>query len=354
VSLVEEAAPARSPLVPEAACRRPSSSVPDGQWQPGVRRPAAVGLAGRAPQWGTDLPGSLLTELAGLAVGDPSRARLRAWVIEWYLPMAVYLARRFGGRGELLDDLTQVAAVGLIKAVDRFDPARGVEFSAYAVPTIVGEIKRYCRDTTWVVRVPRRLRELKLRLPSAAAELARTLCREPMSAALAQRSCTSPRDVMSAQLLANAYRPCPIDRGPSARPRLHSEDWLGGPDPELDAVDDRTTLRLLLASLPVREQRILVLRFAHDMSQTEIAAEVGLAQMHVSRLLSNVWPDSTRASSVKSPPSGGQATPGGRQRSPGTSAPATVAPAAGRGGRGRLNSDGELVGRRNPDSGCHA
>src|SRR5207302_10066597 len=132
-----------------------------------------------------------------------------------------------------------------------------------------------------VVRVARRLRELKLRLPAAAAELGRTLCREPSSAELAQRSGTSPRDVMSAQLLADAYRPCPIEQG-SGRLDLPPRDWLGGPDPELDTVDNRTTL--LLAGLPDREQRILVLRFAPAMSQTEIAAEVGLSQMAVSRL----------------------------------------------------------------------
>jgi RNA polymerase sigma-B factor len=331
VSLVEEDAPSRSPLVPEEVRRRPSSFVPDGQWQPGVRRPAAVGVAGRAPQWGTDLPGSLLTELAGLAVDDPSRARLRARVIEWYLPMAAYLARRFGGRGEPLDDLTQVAAVGLIKAVDRFDPARGVELSAYAVPTIVGEIKRHFRDTTWVVRVPRRLQELKLRLPAAAAELAQTLCREPTSAELAQRLGTSPRDVVSAQLLANAYSPRRIERG-SGRLDLSPRDRLGGPDPGLDAVDNRTTLRLLLASLPVREQRILVLRFEQDMSQAEIAAEVGLSQMHVSRLLVKCLARLHGGLVGEVPPSGGQATRGGRQRSPGTPAPAMVPPLPGAAG----------------------
>jgi len=306
MSLVAEVAPSR----PEDVRQCPSAFVPDGQWQPGVRRPAAVGLAGRAPQWGTDLPGSLLTELAGLAVGDPSRARLRAWVIEWYLPMAAYLARRFGGRGGLPDDLAQVAAVGLIKAVDRFDPARGVEFSGYAVPTIVGEIKRHFRDTTWVVRVPRRLQELKLRLPAAAAELAQTLRREPTSAELAQWLGTSPRDVVSAQLSANAYRPCPIE-GASGRLDLSPRDWLGGPDPELDTVDNRTTLLLLLAGLPVREQRILVLRFAHDMSQTEIAAEVGLSQMHVSRLLVKCLARLHEGLVGEVPPSGGQATPAG-------------------------------------------
>jgi RNA polymerase sigma-B factor len=245
--------------------------------------------------------------------------------------MAAYLARRFGGRGEPLDDLTQVAAVGLIKAVDRFDPARGVQFSGYAVPTIVGEIKRHFRDTTWVVRVPRRLQELKLRLPAAAAELAQTLCREPTSAELAQRLDTSPRDVVSAQLLANAYRPYPIEGG-SGRLDLPPRDWLGGPDPELDAVDNRMTLRLLLAGLPVREQRILALRFEQDLSQTEIAAAVGLSQMHVSRLLLKSLAQLHEGLVGEVPPSGGQATRGRRRRSPATPALAAMAPAAGAAG----------------------
>jgi hypothetical protein len=158
---------------------------------------------------------------------------------------------------------------------------------------------------------------------------------------------------MSVQLLANAYRPCRIERG-SGRLDLPSRDWLGGPDPELDAVDNRTTLRLLLATLPVREQRILALRFEQDMSQTEIAAKVGLSQMHVSRLLVKCLARLHEGLVGEVPPSGGHATGGLRQHSPGTPAPATVAPAAGRGGRGRLSLAGEPVGRRGPDNGCHA
>ncbi len=287
-------------------------------------------MAGRAPHRGADLPGRLLAELAGLAVDDPSRARLRARVIEWYLPMAVYLARRFGGRGELLDDLTQVAAVGLIKAVDRFDPVRGVDFASYAVPTMVGEIRRHFRDTTWAVRVPRRLQELKLQLPAATEELLHVLHRAPATAELAERLGISPGDMVSAQLSANAYRPFSIDRGSSSRPDLRPEDWLGGPDPELDAVDNRTTLRILLARLPIREQRILAMRFAQDMTQTQIAAAIGISQMHVSRLLLKSLAQLHEALTTEPRPSSGQATGGRRRRPPTTPTPTTPTPAPAR------------------------
>jgi RNA polymerase sigma-B factor len=314
---------------PSVAPQR-STLPPDGQWQPGLRRAGvAAGLVGQVPWRDTDLPGRLLAELAGLAVDDPGRVRLRARVIEWYLPMSVYLARRFGGRGELLDDLTQVAALGLIKAVDRFDPARGVDFASYAIPTIVGEIRRHFRDTTWALRVPRRLQELKLRMPAATEELLHTLHRAPTVGELAERLGISPADMVSAQLSANAYRPFSIHRGSSSRPDLRPEDWLGGPDPDLDAVDNRTTLRGLLARLPIREQRILAMRFGQDMTQTQVAAAIGISQMHVSRLLLKSLAQLHEALITEPRPSNGQANRGRRRRSPATPTPATAAPAAG-------------------------
>jgi RNA polymerase sigma-B factor len=326
-----------SPVASQVLAGEPHRAVaaPDGQRLPGVRRPAAAaGLAGQASQRGTDLPGRLLAELAGLAVDDPRRARVRGRVIEWYLPMTVYLARRFGGRGELLDDLTQVAAVGLIKAVDRFDPARGVDFASYAVPTIVGEIRRHFRDTTWAVRVPRRLQEVKLQTPAATEELLHALHRAPTAAELAERLGISTRDMLSVQLSANAYRPFSIDRGLSGRPDLRPEDWLGGPDPNIEAVENRTALRALLARLPVREQRILAMRFEQDMSQTQIAAAIGLSQMHVSRLLLKSLAQLHEALITEPRPSNGRTTSGRRRRpaaapAPATPAPAAMAPAAG-------------------------
>jgi RNA polymerase sigma-B factor len=280
------------------------------------------------PQRRASLPDRLLAELAGLAADDPKRMRLRAQVVEWYLPMTVYLARRFGGCGELLDDLTQVVTVGLIRAVDRFDPARGVEFASFAIPTIVGEIRRHFRDTTWALRVPRRLQELKLRMPAATEELLHTLHRAPTAAELAARLGISPRDMVSAQLSANAYRPFSIDRGSSSRPDLRPEEWLGGPDPDLEAVDNRTTLRGLLARLPIREQRIRAMRFEQDMTQAQIAAAIGLSQMHVSRLLLKILAQLHEALITEPRPSNGQTTRSRRRRSPATPTPAPATGAA--------------------------
>jgi RNA polymerase sigma-B factor len=309
------AAPLASPVAAGSARRAPLP--PDGRWQPGPRRPAAgVGVAEQESP-GTDLPARLLAELAGLAVGDPMRARLRARVIEWYLPMSVYVARRFGGRGELLDDLTQVAAVGLIKAVDRFDPGRGVEFVSFAVPTIVGEIKRHFRDTTWGVRVPRRLQELKLRIPEATEALLHALHRAPTVAELAERLGISSDDMVSTQLSANAYRPFSIDRDWLGRQDLRPEDWLGGPDPDIEAVDNRTTLRVLLGRLPIRERWILAMRFEQEMTQAQIAAVIGISQMQVSRLILKSLAQ-LHGDLVEALPPNALVKPGGRRPSPAT------------------------------------
>jgi RNA polymerase sigma-B factor len=215
-----------------------------------------------------------------------------------------------------MDDLVQVAAVGLIRAVDRFDPARGVEFVGFAVPTIVGELKRHFRDTTWGVRVPRRLQELKLRMPAATEALRHSLRREPTAAELAEHLGISADDMISTQLSVNAYRPVSIDRASSRHSDLRAEDWLGGPDPDIEAVDDRTTLRVLLARLPGREQRILAMRFEQEMTQTQIAAAVGHSQMHVSRLLVKSLAQLHEDLVTEPPPLSAPPTPGGRPRSP--------------------------------------
>ncbi len=302
-----------SPVAGGGAQRSPLPPVE--QWRPGLGQLATgSGLAGQVAV-GTGFPARLQAELAGLAVGDPMRVRLRARVIEWYLPMSVYLARRFGGRGELIDDLAQVAAVGLIRAVDRFDPARGVEFVSFAVPTIVGELKRHFRDTTWGLRVPRRLQELKLRMPAATEALRHSLNREPTAAELAEHLGITSDDMISTQLSANAYRPVSIDRASSRHSHLRAEDWLGGLDPDIEAVDNRTTLRVLLARLPSREQRILAMRFEQEMTQTQIAAAVGLSQMHVSRLLVKSLAQLHEDLVTEPSPSDAPPIPGGRRYS---------------------------------------
>jgi RNA polymerase sigma-B factor len=231
-------------------------------------------------------PDALLARLARLAPADTRRIAVRAEVIEWFLPLAVQLARRFSGRGEPLADLTQVAVIGLIRAIDRFDPDRGVPFACYATPTIVGSIKRHFRDSTWSVRVPRQMQELIPQVGAATEELAQVLQRSPTTVELAARLDVTPADVRAARLGANAYRPIAFDRplgwdGAGAC----LIDVLGDLDPRIDAADSHEALRQGLAELPVRDQRIIELRFFADMTQTQIGVELGISQMHVSRLL---------------------------------------------------------------------
>ena len=180
----------------------------------------------------------------------------------------------------------QVGTIGLIKSVDRFDLERGVEFSTYATPTIVGEIKRHFRDKGWAVRVPRRLQELRLHLTTATQELSQQLGRAPTVAEMALRLGISEEEVLEGLESANAYSTVPLDRGSDdddSGPGF--VDTLGEDDEALEGVEYRESLKPLLAQLGPRERRILMLRFFHDKTQSEIAAEVGISQMHVSRLL---------------------------------------------------------------------
>lgn len=232
-----------------------------------------------------DLPDGLLDRLGELAVDDPRRAVVRTRAIEWYLPLAARLARRFDGRGEPVADLAQVAVIGLIKAVDRFDVSRGTAFISFATPTILGEIKRHFRDATWYVRVPRPLQELSLRIPAASEALTHRLHRSPTTAELAADLGVDEHSVLSARLCANAYRPVSVDRMPYDGNELRILDILGDLDPRMDAVEGRASARMLMAALPARERRIIALRYVAGMTQVQIAADIGMSQMHVSRLL---------------------------------------------------------------------
>jgi len=221
-----------------------------------------------------------------LPAGTPERTALREKLVEVHLPLVEHLARRFRNRGEPLDDLIQVATIGLIKSVDRFDPNRGVEFSTYATPTIVGEIKRHFRDKGWAVRVPRRLQELRLALTSATAELSQQHGRAPTVAELAAHLRLSEDDVLEGLESANAYSTLSLDvpeQGEQDSPLV--ADSLGAEDEELEGVEYRESLKPLLAKLPLREKKILLLRFFGNMTQSQIAEEIGISQMHVSRLL---------------------------------------------------------------------
>ena len=229
---------------------------------------------------------TMLAELATLEADDPRRGPLRDSLVELHLPLVEHLARRFRNRGEPLDDLIQVATIGLIKSVDRFEVDRGVEFSTYATPTIVGEIKRHFRDRGWAVRVPRRLQELRLHLSTATAELSQQLGRAPTVAELAEKLGRSEEEVLEGLESANAYSTLSLDvpeQGEGDSPAV--VDSLGGEDEALEGVEYRESLKPLLERLPAREKKILLLRFFGNMTQSQIAAEIGISQMHVSRLL---------------------------------------------------------------------
>ncbi len=230
-------------------------------------------------------PDALLARLGEFAPGDDQRVALRALAIECSLPMAAYLARRFAGRGQPLADLSQVAAIGLIKAVDGFDATRGRPFANYAIPTILGELKRYFRDTGWGVRIPQRLQELGPRVGTATEALMHALHRSPTTAELATRLDVDPADIREAERSANAYRPLSLDHRPAGEGHRHLIDALGALDPGIDAVDQREALAGRLAELPEPQRRVIALRYGSDLTQNQIAAHLGVSQMQVSRML---------------------------------------------------------------------
>lgn len=218
---------------------------------------------------------------------EAERHQARDQLVRLHLPLVEHLARRFAGRGEPYDDLVQVGTIGLIKAVDRFETDRGVEFSTYATPTIVGEIKRHFRDRGWAIRVPRRLQELRLGISKATSDLSQELGRSPTVSELAARLEVSDEEVLEGLESANAYSTLSLDAPETGEERSSSViDTLGDYDEALFTVEDRETIRPLLAELDERSQHILWLRFFRGMTQSQIADEVGISQMHVSRLLS--------------------------------------------------------------------
>ena len=226
----------------------------------------------------------ILGQLARLPAEHPDRAQLRARAVERNLPLAAQLARRYAGRGELLDDLRQVAAVALIQVVDRYDPGRGIPFAGFAIPSILGALKRHFRDTAWAIRVPRSIQELSLRVPAATNELAHRHGRTPTNAELADHLQVAVGGVQAAVDAWQSYS-LPSLNTPKAKTGVDIIDVVGDIDPRYASVDEHLSLRPLIAALPLRERRIIVMRFYDHMNQTQIAAEIGVSQMHVSRLL---------------------------------------------------------------------
>jgi RNA polymerase sigma-B factor len=216
--------------------------------------------------------------------GDP---QAREALVERFLPLARQLARRYQRPDEPLDDLVQVASVGLIKAIDRFDPARETAFSSFAVPTILGELKRYFRDTGWSVRVPRDLQELAVKVDRTVSGLSSTLGRAPSPAEIADATGASLEEVLEALEAAGAYQAISLDRPRADRddPAETYADTLGDDDPGFLIAEHGATISGLMHILPARERTVLQLRFVEDLTQSEIGDRVGVSQMHVSRLI---------------------------------------------------------------------
>jgi RNA polymerase sigma-B factor len=215
---------------------------------------------------------------------DPA---LRDELVNEHLGLARSLARRFANRGEPMDDLVQVASLALLKALDRFEPERGLAFSTFATPTILGELKRHFRDKGWAVRVTRRVQELHLQLSRAIAALSQELGRSPTVSELAQRLNVTDDEVLEAMEAGRSYRMASIDtRAPGDADESSTvADRIGEPDPAMADAERRAALAPMLASLPERQQLIVYLRFYEGLTQSEIGVRLGISQMHVSRLL---------------------------------------------------------------------
>ena len=225
--------------------------------------------------------------LRRLPEGSTEHRRLRKRIVEECLPIADRIARRYDRRGETHDDLVQVARVGLMNAVNRFDPDTGAEFLSFAIPTMLGEVKRYFRDCSWSLNVPRRLKDLYPALGPLTAELTQRLRRSPTPGELAEALGVDREDVVETLTAAAGFKTRSLDYGAprddGGRPAL--VDRLGQPDPGIGFVEDRDALRAQLENLPERENRIVIMRFFESLTQSEIADRMGISQMHVSRLL---------------------------------------------------------------------
>ncbi len=227
---------------------------------------------------------------------EAGRVTARDGLVHLHLPLVEHCARRFRNRGEPFEDLVQVGTIGLIKSIDRFDTERGVEFSTYATPTIIGEIKRYFRDKGWAIRVPRRLQELRMQIGSATAELTQSLGRSPRPRELAEKIGCTVEEIIEGLESSNAYSTLSLDASDDSDDGSSSMlDAIGIDDAGLEHVEIRESIKPLLDQLDPREKRILLLRFFKNMTQSQIAAEIGVSQMHVSRLLTRTL-DSLRAS----------------------------------------------------------
>jgi RNA polymerase sigma-B factor len=270
----------------------PKPDVPADEQSPDEMSPADTEIAQRGEFYVRRRAAALrlLGEMSTLPAGEPRREELRSQVIEAHMPYARYLAARYGMPGEEVEDLFQVAYLALVKAVDNFDSERGVAFLTYATPMIIGEIKRYFRDSTWAVHVPRRMQELSAQLRKATETLGQSLGRSPTVGELAEHLGAEPAEIIDAMDARAAHSTVSLDLpvdGGSARP-TPLQDLIGAEDDSFDGVVNRETLKLLLAELAERDKQILLMRFFRGMTQSEIAGELGVSQMQVSRLLARI------------------------------------------------------------------
>ncbi|MGV9410719.1 SigB/SigF/SigG family RNA polymerase sigma factor [Nocardia sp. NPDC003693] len=235
-----------------------------------------------------------LGKLAALDPQDPERARLREDIIAKAIPLGEHIARRYAGRGVEYEDLAQIAALGVVLAVDRFDPDHGSSFLGYAIPTVMGEVKRYFRDSTWAVRVPRRFKELQQQLGTAIPQLAQRLEREPTARELAEHLDADLYEITQALIARNSRTADSLDTrvtGTEDGATFSPADTIGDLDPGYALMEDSLTAGPLLAELPERERRILILRYGQELTQVQIARELGVSQMQISRILSRVLTD---------------------------------------------------------------
>ncbi|PZR81230.1 MAG: B/F/G family RNA polymerase sigma-70 factor [Candidatus Aeolococcus gillhamiae] len=255
------------------------SSVPRDDGATGAQ-PART-IPKPAPSERRDLVRRLLQEYR-----DTREVAIRDQLVELNSDLVHFIARRFANRGEPLEDIEQVGFLGLIHAIERFDPSLGNEFSTFATPTIMGEIRRYFRDRSWAVRVPRRLQENLLRVNAAAQQLTGELGRSPSINEIGERVGLEPEDVLAALEVSPAQHTVSLEAAPAGRAdeAITLGDRLGLEDSNLDRVEMRSLLEQAMAHLNPREREIMALRFVEELPQTEVARRLGISQMHVSRL----------------------------------------------------------------------
>ncbi|TQJ46852.1 MULTISPECIES: RNA polymerase sigma factor SigF [Streptomyces] len=245
-----------------------------------------------SPKDARELSRRFFDRLAVVEEGTHEYQYVRNTLIEMNLSLVRYAASRFRGRGDSMEDIVQVGTIGLIKAIDRFELTREVEFTSFAIPYIVGEIKRFFRDTSWAVHVPRRLQEARVELAKATEELQTRLGRMPTTRELSQLMSLSEEEVIEARKASNGYTSASLDAALTSDGGADGEsvlaDFLGAEEPALELVEDFHSLAPLIAELGERERRIIHMRFVEERTQAEIGRELGISQMHVSRLISRM------------------------------------------------------------------